>query len=90
MANSLDHLTNRMKLEWTSQLNTEYVPAKNYRRTSIICTIGEYTVSRIAGESIEKCTANFSGPKTNDVKTINVLRRGKQQQNSSETQGEHS
>jgi hypothetical protein len=41
MANSLDHLTNRMKLEWTSQLNTEYVPAKNYRRTSIICTIGE-------------------------------------------------
>ncbi|KAK2767616.1 Pyruvate kinase [Arachnomyces sp. PD_36] len=45
MANSLDHLTNRMKLEWTSQLNTEYVPAKNYRRTSIICTIGPKTNS---------------------------------------------
>lgn len=37
---SLDHLNNRMKLEWFSKLNTEMVPAKNYRRTSIIGTIG--------------------------------------------------
>jgi len=37
---SLDHLSNRMKLEWHSKLNTEMVPAKNYRRTSIIGTIG--------------------------------------------------
>ena len=37
---SLDHLSNRMKLEWHSKLNTEMVPAKNFRRTSIIGTIG--------------------------------------------------
>lgn len=41
--NSLDHLSNRMKLEWHSKLNTEMVPAKNFRRTSIICTIGMST-----------------------------------------------
>lgn len=41
MANALDHLSNRMKLEWHSQLDTEYKPTNNYRRTSIICTIGE-------------------------------------------------
>lgn len=39
-SSSLDHLSNRMKLEWHSKLNTEMVPAKNFRRTSIICTIG--------------------------------------------------
>ena len=41
MGDALDHLSNRTKLEWTSSLNTEYTPKKNYRRTSIICTIGE-------------------------------------------------
>lgn len=45
MASSIDHLSNRMKLEWTSKLNTEMQPAKNYRRTSIICTIGPKTNS---------------------------------------------
>ncbi|KAM5442859.1 Pyruvate kinase [Microsporum ferrugineum] len=45
MANALDHLSNRMKLEWHSQLDTEYQPANNYRRTSIICTIGPKTNS---------------------------------------------
>ncbi|KAH8700854.1 pyruvate kinase [Talaromyces proteolyticus] len=44
-ANSFDHLTNRMKLEWFSQLHTEMVPDRNYRRTSIICTIGPKTNS---------------------------------------------
>lgn len=41
-SSSLDHLSNRMKLEWTSKLNTEMVPAKNFRRTSIIGTIGMF------------------------------------------------
>ncbi|EZF24349.1 pyruvate kinase [Trichophyton rubrum D6] len=45
MANALDHLSNRMKLEWHSQLDTEYKPTNNYRRTSIICTIGPKTNS---------------------------------------------
>jgi len=45
MANSLDYLGNRTRFEWLSQLNTEYRPSKNYRRTSIICTIGPKTNS---------------------------------------------
>ncbi|MCJ1341759.1 Pyruvate kinase [Bachmanniomyces sp. S44760] len=45
MANALDHLSNKTRLEWLSGLNTEFRPAKNYRRTSIICTIGPKTNS---------------------------------------------
>lgn len=45
MANALDHLSNRTKLEWTASLNTEFTPAKAYRRTSIIGTIGPKTNS---------------------------------------------
>ena len=41
MANSLDHLSSRTRLEWLSGLNTEFHPEKNFRRTSIICTIGK-------------------------------------------------
>lgn len=41
-SSSLDHLSNRMKLEWHSKLNTEMVPSKNFRRTSIIGTIGTF------------------------------------------------
>lgn len=56
MANALDHLNaGRTRVEWLAQLNTEYTPSRNYRRTSIICTIG---------------------PKTNNVKRINELRKG--------------
>jgi len=41
MANSLAHQEHgRTRVEWLSNLNTEYTPAKAYRRTSIICTIG--------------------------------------------------
>ncbi|PGH03035.1 pyruvate kinase [Helicocarpus griseus UAMH5409] len=76
MANALDHLKNRSKLEWMSSLDMDYKPGMitggdpneneqrvetlqkgvkygNYRRTSIICTIG---------------------PKTNSAKKINILR----------------
>jgi pyruvate kinase len=43
---SLDHLNaGRTRIEWLSQLNTEYQPAKEYRRTSIIGTIGPKTNS---------------------------------------------
>ncbi|KAK7544408.1 pyruvate kinase [Phyllosticta citribraziliensis] len=46
MANALDHLhAGRTRVEWLSQLNTEYRPAKNYRRTAIIGTIGPKTNS---------------------------------------------
>ncbi|KAI9681755.1 MAG: Pyruvate kinase [Trizodia sp. TS-e1964] len=40
---ALDHLSARTRFEWISQLNTESRPQKNYRRTSIICTIGPKT-----------------------------------------------
>jgi pyruvate kinase len=46
MANALDHLNaGRTRIEWLAQLNTEYAPSKNYRRTSIIGTIGPKTNS---------------------------------------------
>ncbi|MCJ1302626.1 Pyruvate kinase [Hypocenomyce scalaris] len=55
MANSLDHLANRTRLEWLSGLNTEFRPAKNFRRTSIIGTIGPKT------NSVEKINLLRSG-----------------------------
>ena len=49
MADSLDHLTTgRTRVQWLSNLNTEYKPTRNYRRTSIICTIGESKAARRA------------------------------------------
>jgi len=46
MADSLAHLSaGRTRVEWLSQLNTEYTPKKQFRRTSIICTIGPKTNS---------------------------------------------
>ena len=46
MADSLDHLSSgRTRIEWLSSLNTEFAPKKNYRRTSIICTIGTHSIS---------------------------------------------
>ncbi|KAI5291043.1 hypothetical protein KEM54_006560 [Ascosphaera aggregata] len=62
---AIDHLRNRSKLEWHSQLNPACAPAKPYRRTSIICTIGPKTNSveminklRIAGLNVVRM--NFS------------------------------
>lgn len=65
MANAMDHLSSSTKIEWLSQLNTEFKPTKNYRRTSIICTIGPKTNSveainklRVAGLNVVRM--NFS------------------------------
>ena len=41
MNNPLDMLSSRTRIEWLSSLDTESRPDKNYRRTSIIGTIGE-------------------------------------------------
>ena len=47
MANSLTHQEyGRTRVEWLSNLNTEYTPPKNFRRTSIICTIGMHDTRR--------------------------------------------
>ena len=41
MADAIAHLSSgRTRIEWLSQLNTEYKPKRQFRRTSIICTIG--------------------------------------------------
>ena len=41
MASSLDHQAfGQTRAEWLSNLNTEYKPPREFRRTSIICTIG--------------------------------------------------
>ncbi|KAK4936248.1 Pyruvate kinase [Elasticomyces elasticus] len=50
MGDALDHLANRTKLEWQCNLNINYQPKKNHRRSSIICTIGPKT------NSVEKIT----------------------------------
>ena len=47
MANSLaQQQFGRTRAEWLAQLDTEYKPMKNFRRTSIICTIGLYSLPR--------------------------------------------
>ena len=48
---ALDHLANKSRVEWLSMLDTTATPAGNYRRTSIICTIGPKT------NSVEKINA---------------------------------
>ncbi|GAM89394.1 hypothetical protein ANO11243_074320 [Dothideomycetidae sp. 11243] len=46
MADSLAHLNaGRTRVEWLAQLNTQYKPKREFRRTSIICTIGPKTNS---------------------------------------------
>jgi pyruvate kinase len=52
MANALEHLANQTKLEWTASLNTDFQPEKNYRRTSIIGTIGMHTASQASTATI--------------------------------------
>lgn len=55
----MDHLNaGRTRIEWLSQLNTEYHPAKEYRRTSIIGTIGPKTNSAEKINSLRKAGLN--------------------------------
>jgi len=54
MANALEHLANQTKLEWTAGLNIDFQPEKNYRRTSIIGTIGIETAPE-ASAAIISC-----------------------------------
>lgn len=43
---ALDHLSLGGRIDWVASLDTAYNPEKNYRRTSIICTIGMSTSGR--------------------------------------------
>lgn len=48
MASSLDHQTyGKTRAEWLSNLNTEYKPPREFRRTSIICTIGTFVQKQL-------------------------------------------
>jgi len=86
-ATALDHLSSgTTKIEWLSSLNTEFKPSKNYRRTSIICTIGPKTNSveainklRIAGLNVVRM--NFShGSYDYHQSVINNARKAEQVQ----------
>lgn len=42
---ALDHLSLGGRIDWLASLDTAFHPERNYRRTSIICTIGPKTNS---------------------------------------------
>ncbi len=59
MTSAMEHLSfGSTKIEWLSALNTDYKPTKNYRRTSIICTIGPKTNSVEAVNKLRKAGLN--------------------------------
>ncbi|KAI0997856.1 Pyruvate kinase [Podosphaera aphanis] len=58
MATAMDHTGSSNRIEWLSNLNTEFAPAKNYRRTSIICTIGPKTNNVEALNKLRKAGLN--------------------------------
>lgn len=64
-ATALDHLNLGGKIEWLSQLNTEFQPAREFRRTSIICTIGPKTnsveaINKLRDNGLNVVRMNFS------------------------------
>ncbi|KAK1768524.1 pyruvate kinase [Phialemonium atrogriseum] len=59
MVNALDHLAMRGRVEWLSNLDTSFTPAKTYRRTSIICTIGPKTNSVEAINQLREAGMNI-------------------------------
>ncbi|KAK7451625.1 pyruvate kinase [Colletotrichum acutatum] len=71
-ATAKDHLDVGGKIAWLSSLDTAYQPEKNYRRSSIICTIGPKTNSveainalRKAGLNVVRMNFSVSSPNPN-------------------------
>lgn len=65
MATALDHLKQGGRIDWLSQLDTAFRPEKNYRRTSIICTIGPKTnspeaINKLRAAGLNVVRMNFS------------------------------
>jgi pyruvate kinase len=65
MATALDHLKQIGRIDWLSQLDTAFQPEKNYRRTSIICTIGPKTnspeaINKLRDAGLNVVRMNFS------------------------------
>jgi pyruvate kinase len=64
-ANALDHLNFGNKIEWLAALDTAYSPEHNYRRSSIICTIGPKTnsveaINQLRDAGLNVVRMNFS------------------------------
>ncbi|KAI5918676.1 pyruvate kinase [Camillea tinctor] len=64
-ANALDHLNLGGKIEWLASLDTAYSPEHNYRRSSIICTIGPKTnsveaINKLRTAGLNVVRMNFS------------------------------
>jgi pyruvate kinase len=64
-ATAMEHLSLNTKIQWLSELNTEFKPTKNYRRTSIICTIGPKTnsvaaINKLRTAGLNVVRMNFS------------------------------
>ncbi|KAI1492755.1 pyruvate kinase [Biscogniauxia mediterranea] len=64
-ANALDHLSLGGKIEWLASLDTAYSPEHNYRRSSIICTIGPKTnsveaINKLRTAGLNVVRMNFS------------------------------
>ncbi|OAA62784.1 pyruvate kinase [Niveomyces insectorum RCEF 264] len=64
-ATALDHLSLGGRIDWLSNLDTAYQPEKNYRRTSIICTIGPKTnsveaINKLRAVGLNVVRMNFS------------------------------
>ena len=65
VATAMDHLGTGGRLEWLSSLDTAYKPERNYRRTSIICTIGPKTnsveaINKLRTSGLNVVRMNFS------------------------------
>lgn len=58
MVSAIDYLSNSTRVEWLSNLNTEFTSSVNYRRTSIICTIGPKTNNVKALNELRKAGLN--------------------------------
>lgn len=57
-ATAKDHLDVGGKIAWLASLDTAFQPAQNYRRSSIICTIGPKTNSVDAINSLRSSGLN--------------------------------
>ncbi len=64
-ASALDHLSLGGRIDWLAALDTTFTPQKNYRRTSIICTIGPKTnsveaINKLRNVGLNVVRMNFS------------------------------
>lgn len=62
---SQEHLDVGGRISWLASLNTAFTPARNFRRTSIICTIGPKTnsveaINKLRDAGLNVARMNFS------------------------------